>query len=97
MCSLSANQGLLTIVAHSAEASLLAKAIEFINEEDAGSIGTCPLEHVPDTGGADAHKHLHELSASCCVEGDPCLTSNGFGQQGLACITHTCRLAKFTY
>ena len=77
--------GLLTIVAHSAEASLLAKAIKLIDEEDAGSVGTRPLEHVPDAGGANAHKHLHELSASCCVEGHSCLTSNGFGQQGLAC------------
>ena len=75
-----------TIITHGTEASLLAQPIKLINEEDAGGIVTCPLEHVPHPGRSNAHKHLHELSPCCCEERHPSFTSYGLCQQGLACI-----------
>ena len=76
---------LLTIVSHGAEASLLAKAIELIDEEDAGSVVSRSLEHVPHPRCPNAHKHLHEFCSCCSVEGHACFTCYGLCQQGLTC------------
>ena len=74
-----------TIIAHSTETSLLAQAIELIDEEDAGGVVSRPLEHVPHSGCPNAHKHLHELCAGCREERHSSLTRYGFRQQCLAC------------
>lgn len=78
-------QAALTIVTHSAEASLFAQAVELVNEEDAGSVVACSRKHVPHSRCSNAHKHLHELCSCCSVEGHARLTSYGFCQEGFAC------------
>lgn len=78
-------RAMLTIIAHGTKASLLAEAIKLINEEDAGRIVSRSLEHVSHTRRPDPHKHLHELSSCCSVEGNTSLACYSFRQQGLTC------------
>ncbi|OIQ67461.1 hypothetical protein GALL_509590 [mine drainage metagenome] len=53
----------LIIAAAEAGAAMPADRVDFVDEDDAGRILLGLFEHVPDTRGADADKHLDEVRA----------------------------------
>ena len=79
-------EGLLALVvsAPKARTTLTAHGIDFINEDDAGSIFLGIFEHVAHTRSANAHKHFHKIGTRNTEERHLGFASNGLGQQGLA-------------
>ena len=51
----------LVVAAAEARATMAANSINFVNEDDAGGILLCLLEHVAHARCANAHEHLHEV------------------------------------
>jgi hypothetical protein len=78
-------QRLLPLVVPTAEAgaAVPADGVDLVDEHDRGGVGLRLLEQVADAGGADADEHLDEVRAGDRVEGDPGLTRDGAGEQGL--------------
>jgi hypothetical protein len=56
-------QRLLTLVMPTAKAgaTMAPDSVYFIDKNNAGSLFLCLIEHIANTRGADAHKHLDEI------------------------------------
>src|SRR3972149_4805252 len=63
--------------------SLPPDGIDFVNEDDAGSMAFCLVEEVAHSGGADADKHLDKFTAADGKEWHAGLPGDCPGQQGL--------------
>src|SRR6516164_1713614 len=63
---------------------MAANRVDFVNEDDAGSILLSLLEEVADAACADADKHLNEVGAGDGEERHVGLAGHSAGQQGLA-------------
>ena len=79
-------QGLLTLVIAAAKtgAALTTHRINLVDEDDARCVFLGLLKQIAHTAGTDTHKHLDEFRAGNREEGNPCFTSNSFGEQGFA-------------
>src|SRR5882672_9539491 len=65
-------------------AAMTAHSIDFIDEDDAGSILLALLEKVAHPARADAHKHLHEIRTGDRKERNVGFASDRAGQQSFA-------------
>ena len=79
-------QRLLAFVIAAAKtgAAMTADRIDFVDEDDAGRVLLCLLEHVAHAGGADADEHLDEVGAGNREEGHVRLARDGAREQRLA-------------
>ena len=79
-------EGLFAFVVAATEpgAALTAHRVDFVDEDDAGSVLLGALEHVAHAGGADAHEHFDEVRTGNREEGHACLAGDGLGEQRLA-------------
>ena len=79
-------QRLLALVVSAAEtgAAMTADRVDFIDEDDAGSILLALLEQVAHAAGADADEHLHEVRTGDREERHAGFAGDGAGQQRLA-------------
>ena len=79
-------EGLLALVVSAAEAraAMAADGVDFIDEDDAGSVLLALLEQVADAAGADADEHLDEVGAGDGEERNVGFAGDGARQQGLA-------------
>ena len=84
-------EGLLSLVmaAAVARAADTADRVQFVDEQDAGRALAALLEEVPDSAGAHADEHFHEIGAGHVEKGDIRLSRHGLGQQGLAGARHS--------
>ena len=62
---------------------MTAHRVDFVDEDDAGSILLTLLEHVADAGRTNAHEHLDEIRTGNGEERHISFTGNSAGQQGL--------------
>ncbi len=65
-------------------AAMAADGVNFVNENDAGSILLALLEQVAHTASADADEHFDEVGAGNREEGNIGFASDGARQQRLA-------------
>ena len=79
-------QGLLALVVSAAQASatMAAHGVDFVDEDDAGSVLLALLEQVADAAGAHADEHLHEVGTRDAEERHVGFAGHRAGQQGLA-------------
>ena len=79
-------QRLLALVVSAAEAgaTVTSDGVDFVDEDDAGSILLALLEQVADAAGADADEHLDEIRTGDAEERHVGLAGHGARQQGLA-------------
>jgi hypothetical protein len=79
-------QRLLALVVATAQAcaTLAAHGVDFVDEDDAGSVLLGVLEHVAYAGRAHADEHFHEVGTRDAEERHLGLARNGLGQQRLA-------------
>ncbi len=79
-------QRLLALVMPAAQAgaAMTAHCVDFVDEDDAGSILFALLEEVAYAAGADADEHLHEVRAGDREERHAGLAGDRAGEQGLA-------------
>jgi hypothetical protein len=73
------------MAASQTRSSMSSHGIDFIDENDAGSIPFALEKEVSDSRGSDADKHLHEIRAANRKERNICLSGNGSGQEGFPC------------
>mmetsp|Transcript_8360 Transcript_8360/g.52121 ORF Transcript_8360/g.52121 Transcript_8360/m.52121 type:complete len:413 (+) Transcript_8360:2261-3499(+) len=78
-------QGLFPFVIATTNTSTARSAygIDLINENNTRRILFCFLEQVTHTRCTHTHKHLHKFRTTDAEERHACLSSDGFGQQGL--------------
>ena len=62
-------------------APLAANGINFVDENDAGTVFLGALKQVADPGGAHPHEHFHKLGTREGEEGHACLSRNGLSQE----------------
>ena len=79
-------QRLLALVVSAAEAgaAMAADGIDFVDEDDAGSVLLALLEEVADAACADADEHLNKVRTGDGEERHVGFAGHGAGQQGLA-------------
>ena len=79
-------KGLLALVVPAAEAgaALSTHGVDFVNENQAGSVLFALGEQIAHTGRANAHKHLHKVRTGNGKERHSGFAGHGFGQQSLA-------------
>ncbi len=79
-------QGLLALVVSAAQAraTMTADGVDFVDEDDAGSVLLALLEQVADAACADADEHLHEVGAGDAEERHVGFAGHRARQQGLA-------------
>ncbi len=79
-------QGLLALIVSAAEAStaMAADRVDFVDEDDAGSVLLALLEEVADAACADADKHLNKVGTGDGEERHIGFAGHGTRQQGLA-------------
>ena len=79
-------QCLLALVVSAAQAGapVAADRVDFIDKDDAWRVFLGLFEHIPNSGGADANEHLHEIRSRDGEKRHTRLAGNGLGQQGLA-------------
>ena len=63
---------------------MAADRVDFVDEDDAGSVLLALLEQVAHAAGADAHEHLHEVRTGDGEERNTGFARDGPRQQGLA-------------
>src|SRR5215469_2827035 len=63
---------------------MAADRVDFVDEDDAGSVLLALFEEVADTAGAHADEHLDKVRARDREERHVGLTGHGPGEQGLA-------------
>ena len=78
-------QGLLALIVSTAKAgaTMASDGIDFIDEDDAGSVLLASLKQVTHAAGADAHEHLDEIRSGDGKERNIRFTRDGPRQQGL--------------
>ncbi len=86
---------LFVIAAQDADAAHLTQRIEFIDKNDAGRGLSGLFEQVMHASGADTDEHLDELRPRDGKEGHAGLSSDGFGNQGLAGARRTDQQCTF--
>ena len=74
----------LVVAADDARAAGLAQGIQFVDEDDAGSLGLGLLEHVPHPRCPHADEHFDEVGSGEAEEGDVGLAGDRLGQEGLS-------------
>ena len=79
-------QGLLALVVSAAEAgaAMAADRVDFVDEDDAGSVLLALLEEVADAACADADEHLDKIGTGDGEERHVGFAGHGTGEQGLA-------------
>jgi hypothetical protein len=79
-------QGLFPFVVSTgnADAASLAQGIQFVDEDDAGSLFLGLFEEIPYPCSPHADEHLHEFGAAHAEERHTALAGNGLCQKGLA-------------
>ena len=79
-------QGLLALVVSAAQAgaAMTAHGVDFIDEDDAGSVLLALLEQVADAACADADEHLHEVGTRDAEERNVGFAGHRARQQGFA-------------
>ena len=79
-------EGLLALVvpAAQARAAMAADGVDFVDEDDAGSVLLALFEQIAHAAGAHAHEHLHEVRTGDGKERHAGLAGDGPRQQGLA-------------
>ena len=70
----------LIVAAAQSGTALASDRIDFINENDTGSVTLGLVEEIPDTGGAHADEHLYKFSAADGEEWDVGFAGNSVGQ-----------------
>jgi hypothetical protein len=78
-------QGLLALVVSAAEAcaAVTSDCVDFVDEDDAGSILLALLKEIPDAACADADEHLDEVRTGDAEERNIGFAGNSTGQQRL--------------
>ena len=74
----------LVVPAAHAVAAMASDSVDFIDEDEAGSVFTTLFKHVADSARTDPNKHFHEVRTGDGEEWHIRLTGNGAGEQGLA-------------
>src|ERR1022692_2468498 len=74
----------LVVSAAQARAAMAADGVDFVDEDDAGSVLLALLEQVAHAAGAYAHEHLHEVRTGDGEERHAGLAGDGARQQRLA-------------
>ena len=79
-------QGLLALIVSAAEtgAAMATDRVDFVDEDDAGSVLLALLEEVANAACANADEHLHEVRAGDGEEGHVGFAGNCAGEQRLA-------------
>ena len=81
-----ASAGLLLFVmpTHDIDPPRLSQSVQFIDKNDAGSLGGGLRKKVADTCGSHAHEHLHKFGTTDAEERHFSLSGYGPGQKGFA-------------
>src|SRR5258707_13917731 len=80
-------QSLLALIVSAAQAgtAMASNGVNFVDEDDAGSVLLTLFEQGANATRAHGYEHLNKVRSGDGKEGDISFTRNGAGQQGLAC------------